>query len=100
MRSFQIVAGPTVPDDVPGVAIAAEQALVKACASQAPIEVLDKAILYRLARLDVMPSPDSGSSTLASTISTRSSACMLGPLKGVLLPGRPWGASRARLIVV
>lgn len=55
MRSVQIVVNPPVFNDVPGMAIAAEQVLVETLVSQAPIEAFDKAILHRFAWGDVVP---------------------------------------------
>ena len=55
MRSVQIVVDPPVFNNVPGMAIAAEQMLVEAFISQSSIEAFDKSILHRLARGDVVP---------------------------------------------
>ena len=53
MRSVQIVVDPPVFNNVPGMAIAAEQMLVEAFISQSSIEAFDKSILHRLARGEI-----------------------------------------------
>lgn len=55
MRSVGVVVDPPVFDDLPGFVEVGEQVFVEALVAQATVEALDKAILHRFARCDVVP---------------------------------------------
>jgi len=55
MWSVQIVVDPPVFDDLPRMAITAEQMLVEAFIAQTAVERFHEAILHGLSRRDVVP---------------------------------------------
>src|SRR5208337_3779681 len=55
VRSVGVVVGPPFFDDLTRLFEIGEQVLVKALVAQASVEALDKAILHRFARCDVVP---------------------------------------------
>ncbi len=55
MRSVHIVVDPPVFNDVAGVSVTAEQMFVEAFVPKPAVEALDKTILHRFSRRDVVP---------------------------------------------
>ena len=55
MRSVGVVVDPPVLDDLTGLVEVSEQVFVEALVAQATVEALNKSILHRFARCDVVP---------------------------------------------
>lgn len=55
MRSVGVVVDPPVLDDLTGLVEVGEQVFVEALVAQATVEALNKAVLHRFARRDVVP---------------------------------------------
>jgi len=55
VRSIGVVVDSPVLDDLPGLVEVGKQVFVQALVAQATVEALDKTILHRFARRDVVP---------------------------------------------